>query len=101
VQDVSVAAVNSLNLVITAPNGTNYDAAALMLFDPTKAEAPGNLKPDPYRTISIANPAAGVWKIDIAASGAGGAAPTVTMFTLHILMRDGNIQGCHDGVCPP
>ncbi len=100
-QDAGIAALNSLNIVITAPDGTNYDAAVMMPFDPTKAEAPGNLKPDPYRTISVANPSAGTWKIDIVASGAGGAAPAVTAFTLHVLTRGGDMKGCHDGVCPP
>ncbi|MDD5502028.1 MAG: PKD domain-containing protein [Candidatus Thermoplasmatota archaeon] len=100
-QEYGIAAANSLDIVLTAPNGTKYVASEIQVFDPTEPLIPGNLKPDPYRSISIANPAAGTWKLEVTASGAGGAAPAITDFTLHTLMRGGNLSGCHDGVCPP
>jgi hypothetical protein len=100
-QDYNLAAINSLNIILTAPNGTKYDAAQMQFYDPTKQEVPGNYRPDPYRYITIANPMAGTWNAEVVASGVGGAAPAATMFTIHIMTRGGSASGCHDGVCPP
>lgn len=76
---------NTLNLVLTAPDGTHHSSGVSVLFA---------LYPD--RTVSVTAPTPGIWTLELKGIGTGSAALPETVQGMLTFKRDGGYTGLGD-----